>query len=57
MRNQWGDEAPLLGVLGVDISTPAFYYNIHRESPEPGLPLQELHVFFLLIVIRAQLNP
>lgn len=29
MRNQWSDEVPLLGDLGVDISTPVFHYSVH----------------------------
>ena len=29
MRNQWSHEAPLLGDLGVDISTSVFHYSVH----------------------------
>lgn len=41
---------------GVEISICVFYYNIPHGIMGALLPLEELHAFFPLSVIRAQLN-
>lgn len=56
MRNQWRDEAPLLGMLGVDISTPVLLQCSPWNHGNLGTLARVTHILFLLSVIRAQLH-